>query len=96
MTYKSIVISDAHKTKQLAKAVEEKSNEMALLGYELVTMAVTAAQKAVLVFKTDAPVDVCTECAEEDCQDENLGDNAVCDCEKDDESSNSDVQEKAE
>ena len=52
MNYKTVVIDYAPKTKQMAAAVEEKSNKMALIGYELVTFSLTNSAKAILVFKS--------------------------------------------
>ncbi len=50
MTYKTIVIDYAPKAKKMATAVEEKANEMAQNGWELVTLSVTNSAKAILVF----------------------------------------------
>ena len=50
MIYKTIVIDYAPKAKKMAAAVEEKANEMAQNGWELVTLSVTNSAKAVLVF----------------------------------------------
>ena len=58
MTYKTIVIDYAPKAKKMAAAIEEKANEMASAGWELVTFSVTNSAKAILVFRVpeaDAP-----------------------------------------
>ena len=49
MIYKTIVIDYAPKAKKMAAAVEEKANEMAQNGWELVTLSVTNSAKAMLV-----------------------------------------------
>ena len=51
MTYKTIVIDYASKAKKMAVAIEEKANEMAQAGWELVTFSVTNSSKAILVFR---------------------------------------------
>lgn len=51
MTYKAIVIDYAPKAKKMAAAIEEKANEMASAGWELVTFSVTNSAKAILVFR---------------------------------------------
>lgn len=51
MTYKTVVIDYAPKAKKMAAAVEEKTNEMARKGWELVTLSVTNSAKAILVFR---------------------------------------------
>ena len=51
MTYKTIVIDYAPKTKKMAAAIEEKANELAQAGWELVTFSVTNSAKAILVFR---------------------------------------------
>jgi len=51
MTYKTIVIDYAPKAKKMAAAIEEKANEMAQNGWELVTFSVTNSAKAILVFR---------------------------------------------
>ena len=51
MIYKTIVIDYAPKAKKMAAAVEEKANEMAQNGWELVTLSVTNSAKAILVFR---------------------------------------------
>ena len=50
MTYKAVVLDYAPKTKKMAIAVEEKANEKAAKGWELVTFSVTNSGKAILVF----------------------------------------------
>ena len=37
MVYKTVVIEDALKTKKMAAAIEQRANEMAQQGWELVT-----------------------------------------------------------
>ena len=49
--YKTEVIEYSPKAEDMAKKIEEKSNEMLNNGYELVTMSVTGTAKAILVFK---------------------------------------------
>ena len=51
MTYKTIVIDYAPKAKKMAAAIEEKANELAQHGWELVTFSVTNSAKAILVFR---------------------------------------------
>ena len=51
MTYKAIVIDYAPKAKKMAAAIEEKANEMAGAGWELLTLSVTNSAKAILVFR---------------------------------------------
>lgn len=52
MSYKTVIIDYAPKTKSMSSAIESKANEMAENGYKLVTMSVTNSAKAILVFKT--------------------------------------------
>jgi uncharacterized membrane protein (DUF106 family) len=49
--YKTVVIAYYPKAETMAKKIEEKSNEMAEDGYELITMSITTSAKAILVFK---------------------------------------------
>lgn len=57
MSYKTVVLDHALKTKDMASAVEHKANEMAEKGFELITMSITHSGKAILVFKApDKPV----------------------------------------
>lgn len=49
--YKAVVIEYSPKAADMAEKIEEKANEMLKGGYELVTFSVTAAAKAILVFK---------------------------------------------
>ncbi len=49
--YKTEVIEYSPKAEDMAKKIEEKSNEMLNEGYELVTMSITGTAKAILVFK---------------------------------------------
>lgn len=51
MVYKTVVIEDALKTKKMAVAIEQRANEMAQQGWELVTFSVTGSGKAILVFR---------------------------------------------
>lgn len=51
MAYKTIVIDYAPKAKKMAAAIEQKANEMASVGWELVTFSVTNSAKAILVFR---------------------------------------------
>ena len=51
MTYKTVVIDYNPKAKKMAEAVEEKANEKAQMGWELVTFSVTNSAKAILVFR---------------------------------------------
>ena len=52
MTYKTIVIDHAPKTKKLAAEIEDKANEMAKENWELVTFSTVASGKTILVFRT--------------------------------------------
>ena len=52
MIYKTIVIDDAPKAKKLAAEIENKANEMAKEGWELVTFSTVVSGKAILVFRT--------------------------------------------
>lgn len=49
--YKTEVIEYTPKTENMAKKIEDKSNEMIKEGYELVTMSITGTARAILVFK---------------------------------------------
>ena len=51
MTYRTIIIDYAPKAKKMAAAIEDKANEMASVGWELVTFSVTNSAKAILVFR---------------------------------------------
>lgn len=53
MTYKTLVINYAPKTKEMAAAVEAEANRMAAEGYSLVTMSITNSAKAILVFSME-------------------------------------------
>lgn len=55
MVYKTIVIDYAPKAKKMAAAIEETANEMACLGWEIITFSVTNSAKAILLFR--APED---------------------------------------
>ena len=50
MAYKTIVIDYAPKAKKMAAAIEQRANEMARVGWELVTFSLTNSTKAILVF----------------------------------------------
>ncbi|MGN1409105.1 MAG: hypothetical protein ACI4XJ_02910 [Eubacteriales bacterium] len=64
MTYKTIVVDCAPKAKKMAAAVEEKSNEMAQAGWELVTFSAANSSKAILVFRApDVPKEETVEIA---------------------------------
>lgn len=41
MSYKTVVLDHASKTKDMASAVEHKANEMAEKGFELITLSIT-------------------------------------------------------
>lgn len=57
MSYKTVVLDHASKTKDMASAVEHKANEMAEKGFELITMSITHSGRAILAFKApDKPV----------------------------------------
>ncbi|HJD23284.1 MAG TPA: hypothetical protein H9694_03965 [Firmicutes bacterium] len=49
--YKAVVIDYSPKAGDMAQKVEEKANDMLKDGYALVTMSITGAAKAILVFK---------------------------------------------
>ena len=51
MTYKTVVIDYAPKAKIMASEVEDKANEMAQDGWELVTFSITNSAKGILVFR---------------------------------------------
>lgn len=51
MAYKTIVIDYAPKAKKMAAAIEQRANEMASVGWELVTFSLTNSAKAILVFQ---------------------------------------------
>ena len=51
MTYKTIVIGYAPKTKEMAAAIERTANERAQEGWELITFSVTNSAKAILLFR---------------------------------------------
>ena len=53
-TYKTVVVDYAPKAKKMAAAIEDKANEMAREGWELVTFSVTNTAKAILVFRKAA------------------------------------------
>ena len=53
-TYKTVVVDYAPKAKKMATAIEDKANEMARGGWELVTFSVTNTAKAILVFRKAA------------------------------------------
>ena len=49
--YKTVVIKYSPKATVMAQRVEENAKEMLQDGYKLITMSVTAAGKAILVFE---------------------------------------------
>lgn len=49
--YKVIVLDYSPKAENMAKQIEDKINEMATNGYELVTLTETTTARAILVFK---------------------------------------------
>ena len=51
MIYKTIVLPYQPRAAKMAAAIEEKANEMAHVGWELVTFSVTLSAKAILVFR---------------------------------------------
>ena len=51
MAYKTIVIDYAPKAKKMAASIEQRANEMASVGWELVTFSLTNSAKAILVFR---------------------------------------------
>lgn len=51
MVYKTVVLPYQPKATKMAAAIEEKANEMAREGWELVTFSVTLSAKAILVFR---------------------------------------------
>ena len=51
MVYKTIVLPYQPKAAKMAAAIEEKANEMARTGWELITFSVTLSAKAILVFR---------------------------------------------
>lgn len=51
MIYKTIVLPYQPRAAKMAAAIEEKANEMARVGWELVTFSVTLSAKAILVFR---------------------------------------------
>lgn len=57
MTYKTIIMEARIKAKKLAAAIEQRANEQAREGWELVNFAITGTGKAILVFRSqeDAP-----------------------------------------
>ena len=51
MVYKTMVLPYQPRAMKMAAAIEEKANEMAREGLELVTFSVTLSAKAILVFR---------------------------------------------
>ena len=51
MSYKTVVLDHASKTKDMASAVEHKANEMAEKGFELITMSITYSGRRFLFLK---------------------------------------------
>lgn len=50
--YKVEVLDYSPKAEKMAKQIEDKINEMAEKGYEIVTLTETTSARAILVFKT--------------------------------------------
>ncbi len=76
MQYKTVVIQDAPKARAMAAAVEKKSNEMAGLGWTLVTMSITNSAKAILVFGADTLPDTVPDDKDAEAEDEEAEDEA--------------------
>ena len=51
MVYKTMVLPYQPKASKMAATIEQKANEMAREGWELVTFSVTLSAKAILVFR---------------------------------------------
>ena len=51
MVYKTMVLPYQPRAAKMAAAIEEKANEMARVGWELITFSVTLSAKAILVFR---------------------------------------------
>ena len=51
MKYITVITDYAPKTERMAACVEEKANEMAEKGYELVSFSITNTSRAILVFR---------------------------------------------
>ena len=51
MTYKTIVMDYAPKARKRAAAIEDRANELARNGWELVSFSVTNSAKAILLFR---------------------------------------------
>ena len=51
LTYKTVVVECSTGIEDLAKAIEEKAEEMLRQGYELVTMSMVGTSQAILVFQ---------------------------------------------
>ena len=49
--YKAVVVDYSPKADNMAEKIEEKANGMLQEGYELVTFSITAAAKAILIFR---------------------------------------------
>ena len=53
MTYKTLVIDAARKTKKMAAAIEKAANKMSEKGWDLMTFSITRSGKAILLFAMD-------------------------------------------
>ena len=51
LIYKSVVVECSAGIEHLAKAIENKAEEMLNKGYKLVTMSTVTEEKAIMVFK---------------------------------------------
>ncbi len=51
MTYKTIVIDYTPKAKKMSAVIEEKANQMAQAGWELVTFSTINSTKVILAFR---------------------------------------------
>jgi hypothetical protein len=51
LTYKTVVVECSTGTEDLAKAIEEKAEEMLRQGYRLTTMSMVGTSQAILVFQ---------------------------------------------
>lgn len=51
LVYKSVVVACATGVEDMAKAIEDKAEEMFNKGYKLVTMSMVGTRQAILVFR---------------------------------------------
>ena len=51
--YRTMVVGYTPKTKEMAKKIEEKANEMEKEGYTLATFSVPPSAKAILLFRRE-------------------------------------------